>query len=68
MDSTDKFWAYLWSLGALTVVALVTICGYVSLQNTKLYAGSTDPINLACARQANDTQMKPVCVAYFNNK
>jgi hypothetical protein len=68
MDSTDKFWAYVWFLGALTLVAIMTIVSYRSLAETKLYGSSSNPIELACAKQADSVQMNPVCVTYFNTK
>jgi hypothetical protein len=68
MDSTGKFWAYVCSLGALTLVAIVTIVSYRSVAETKLYGSSSNPIELACAKHAYSVQMNPVCVAYFNTK
>lgn len=68
MDRIDKFWAYIWSLGAVT---LLTLVGMVQLYNSNMadkISKSSDPIGTACAFDAHSAQMKPVCTAYFQTK
>jgi hypothetical protein len=68
MDNEGKFWAYLWSLGAGTILVLVFVLSYRGLVETKLYAKSANPIALACAKEAGNSYMTPVCVTYFQTK
>lgn len=68
MDSTDKYWAYIWSLVAGTLLALVLVLCYRSTEETKLYKDSTNPMEVACAKVADSIQMHPICVTFFQNK